>query len=146
MANEPRKLIKESKRPKFKGRGKGPPFIKVEREWLDSEEFGELSAHAAKLFLELARQYRGNNNGDFQAAWSLMRQRGWTSAAALARAKRELLETGWAIQTRQGGKNRCSLFALSVWSIDDCRGKLLEVSPTRVPLHLWRKPNRNPAG
>jgi hypothetical protein len=147
MSDERRKLIRESKRPKFKGRGKSAPFVRVDREWLDSEEFGQLSGHAVKLFFELARQYRGpdTTNGDLQAAWSLMQKRGWSSASALTRAKRELLETGWAIQTRQGGRNRCSLFALTVWPVDDCKGKHDE-PPTHAPLHLWRKPKRNPPG
>lgn len=147
MAHEARKLIKESKRPKFKGRGKCAPFVRLDREWLESEEFGQLSGHAVKLLLELARQYRGpgSNNGDLQAAWSLMQPRGWSSSCALTRAKRELLEQGWAILTRQGGRNRCSLFALTVWPVDECKGKHDE-RPTHAPLHLWRKPKRNPAG
>lgn len=145
MANEPRKLIRESKRPKFTGRGKSAPFIRVERHWLDSQEFGDLSSDATKLFLDLARQYRGNNNGDFQATWKLMRLRGWTSAAALARAKQELCERGWAIVTRQGGRHKCSLYALTVWAVDACNGKHDE-KPTHAPLHLWQRPERNPVG
>lgn len=141
MGNEPRKLIRETKRPKFKGRGKSAPFIRVDRDWLDAPEFGELSAEATKLFLELARQYRGANNGDFQATWKLMQPRGWTSSAALARAKRELCERGWAIVTRQGGRHKCSLYALTVWAVDECGGKHDE-RPTHAPLHLWRRPER----
>jgi hypothetical protein len=145
MSDEHRKLIRESKRPKFTGRGKGAPFVRVDRPWLDSEEFGNLSGNAVKLFLEFARQYRGANNGDLQAAWSLMRKRGWKSQHTLARAKQELCENGWALVTRQGGRHKCSLYALTVWPIDECGGKHDERA-THVPLHLWRKPTRNSVG
>ena len=138
MAHEPGKRIPERKRWKLTGKGKLPPFIGIPREVLDSKEFGALSAHATKLAIELARQFRGRNNGDFSATFGELRERGWRSAFALANAKRELLETGFAILTRQGGRNSCSLFALSWWAIDECNGKH-EERPTHAPLHLWKQ-------
>ncbi|GAB2521168.1 hypothetical protein GCM10027188_24940 [Lysobacter humi (ex Lee et al. 2017)] len=130
------------RRVKHKGRSEGR-FIRLYAELLDSDEFGSLSAAAVKLFMELARQYRGKNNGDLQAAWKLMRTRGWRSPGTLDRAKKELVESGFAIVTRQGGKNRCSLYALTFWPVDACNGKHAE-PPGVVPLHLWKRQARTP--
>jgi len=141
MAAEYRKLIPEYKRAKLTGKGKHLPFIGIPRHVLDSEEFGALSAHAVKLAIELARQFRGNNNGDLSAAWVPMSTRGWNSPGTLDRAKRELVETGFALVTRQGGRNLCTLYALTWWAVDECKGKHHE-APTHVPRDLWRKHER----
>ena len=121
----------------MKGR-KQAPFVGIPREVFDSTEFGNLSPQATKLLMELARQYRGKNNGDFSAAWQPMTLRGWNSPGTLHRAKEELVASGFAIITRQGGRNRCSLYALTWWPIDECNGKHDE-RPTHAPLNLWKK-------
>jgi hypothetical protein len=133
----PGKQISENKRRKIKGR-KSPPFIGIPREVLDSLQFGELSPQATKLLIELARQYRGHNNGDLSAAYKPLRLRGWKSPSTLDRAKKELTEAGFALITRQGGKNRCSLYAMTWWAIDYCNGKHDE-RPSHAPLNLWKK-------
>ncbi|GAB3366260.1 hypothetical protein GCM10027431_07970 [Lysobacter rhizosphaerae] len=137
LAPAPGKRIPERKRRKFKGRT-SLPFIAIPREVLDSSEFGDLSPQATKLLMELSRQFRGNNNGDFSAAWKPLSERGWNSPGTLNRAKKELTETGFALVSRQGGKNRCSLYAMTWWAIDECNGKL-DVAPTHAPLNLWKK-------
>lgn len=121
-----------------KGRRSEHTFIAVPHYILDSPEFGRLSGWGIKLIFELARQYKGSNNGDLSAAFSVLRERGWNSSATLSRALTELLEAGWIIRTRQGGRNRCSLYALTWWEVNDCPGKWLEVEPERVPSHKWK--------
>jgi len=113
-----------SKRAKFTGRGKGPPFLSILHDISDSPEFGSLSAWACKLLLELARPYRPG------------RERGWNSKSTVVAAKRELLESGWIIETRKGTNNVCSLYALTYYAIDES-DKHLE-PPTTTPPHLWR--------
>lgn len=137
MTGEWRKAIPERKRRKIKGRA-AKPFIGIPREVVDSEEFGSLSPQATKLLLELARHYRGNNNGDFSAAWSQLKRRGWKSPATLARAKAELIVSGFALMCRQGGRNKCSLYAITWWAIDECGGKHDE-RPGHVPSNKWKK-------
>jgi len=132
------KLVKPRKRHKVKGRKSSGPFIRMPRDVLDSSQFGALSPQAIKLLMELARQYRGNNNGDLSAAWSQLKLRGWRSPGTLARAKRELVDSGFVTLTRQGGRHRCSLYAVTWEAIDDCNGKHDE-RPTAVPLKLWQK-------
>ena len=104
---------------------------------LKSEQWAQLSPFGKALMLDLAVQYNGSNNGDLCAAWSLMRKRGWKSPATLSRALRELKERGWAEVCRQGGRNRPSLYSLTIWGINDCGGKL-DVSPNPVPAHRWK--------
>ncbi len=135
MTNERVSRIHEGKRAKFTGRAKGPPFLSIEHRIADSNEFGQLSGNACKLLLELARQYRPGRNGDLSIPWSLLRARGWRSQATVQAAKRELLEAGWIIETRKGGKNLCSLYALSYYPIDESE-KHAEQSTT-LPPNLW---------
>lgn len=124
------------RRQKLTGRSKGAPFLMLEHRVSDSEEFGRLSGNAVKLLLELARQYRPGKNGDLSIAWSMLSTRGWRSKATVHGAKLELLESGWIIETRKGGKNMCSLYALTYYAIDESE-KHLEPA-TVTPPNLWR--------
>jgi hypothetical protein len=50
------------------------------------------------------------------------------------------LAHGFIEQTRQGGKNQCSLYAVTWLAIDECNGKL-DVNPTRAASNLWKPEN-----
>ena len=126
----------ERRRQKLVGRSKGAPFLMLEHRISDSPEFGQLSGNAVKLLLELARQYRPGKNGDLSIPWSMLSLRGWRSKATVQAAKLELLVAGWIIETRKGGKNMCSLFALTYYPVDESP-KHLEPGTTVAP-HLWR--------
>ncbi|MBD8527923.1 hypothetical protein [Pseudomarimonas arenosa] len=128
----------ERNRAKVTGRGKLPPFAAIPRHILESPEFGSLSGNAVKLLVELLGQFRGGNNGDLQLAWRFMSNRGWKSKGTLHSAKSELIEHGWLICTRQGGKHRPSLFAISWLPIDECKGKH-DVLPESTASNLWKK-------
>ena len=126
-------------RRKSVGRSDGGGFFALPNAVLDSPNFRMLSAQAVKLLCDLGRQYRGTNNGDLSATWSLMHARGWRSRDTLGLALAELLHFGLIERTRQGGMHQCSLFALTWCAIDDCKGKL-DCAPTRVPSGKWRQP------
>lgn len=134
-------------RGKTKGRREQGSFVALPHAILESQEFASLSARAVKLLLNLFAQYRGDNNGDFSAAWTLMKSRGWTSKAMLYRALRELHDKGWIVTTRQGGKAQlgahrvCSLYAVTWKPIDPCDGKL-DVASSRVASSTWRRENQ----
>ena len=115
-------------------------YITIPNQCLISENFASLSTKACKLFLDMAAQCKGYNNGDLCLTWSVMRKRGWKSQDTLNKAKDELLKKGWLIQTRYGGRNRCALFAFSFIKIGDL-GSKLDVGPTQVPPNDWRKWN-----
>lgn len=142
MANVPGKRISERKRPKHTGRGRENSFLRLPHFLLESSEFAELSPTGVKLLLDVAMLYRGANNGDLELVWSKLKIRGWRSQSTIHKAKDELLATGWLVCTRHGGKNRCSLYAITWEPIDECPGKDLELPAEKVASHLWKKQNR----
>ncbi len=125
-------------RRKAKGRRNSGSFVAMPHAILESNSYAKLSAPAVKLMLDLYGQYKGSNNGDFAMAWSMMSKRGWRSKDTLYRGRDELLDKGFIIQTRQGGKHRCSLYAVTWKPIDDCNGKL-DCSSTRTALGYWKQ-------
>ncbi len=133
MSNNNKKF--QSKR----GRKASGSFLLLPHNVMNSESFIALSGKALKLLCDIAIQFRGKNNGDLQATWHFMKKRGWKSRSTLWDALQELLHYGLIEKTRQGGLNRCSLFALTWQSIDDCGGKL-DVSATHVASGNWKTP------
>ena len=100
-----------------------------------------LSPKAFVLLDNLTAQYNGDNNGDLTAAKKILRLYGWSeSNSAIDQAKYELLAKGFIQQTRQGGKNKASLYAVTWIKINDCDGKL-DVPPTTRASNLWKPEN-----
>lgn len=64
-------------------------------------------------------------------------KRGWKSKATLDKARRELIERGVITLTRQGGRKWPCLYAITLYWIDECKGKRLEVAPTNAPPNNW---------
>jgi hypothetical protein len=131
MANKSRKSWNENRIEK----GGYVPFPHIV---FRSHGYTKLSAYAVKLLNDLLSQYYGSNNGDFQAAFSLMRKRGWKSKGTLNRAIKELIESGFVEVSRQGGRNKCSLYAVTFYAIDECKGKL-DISATNAPTSIWKR-------
>jgi hypothetical protein len=102
--------------------------------------FGSLSGNAVKLFIEIAKEYNGKNNGDLSATWNTLNKRGFKSKGTIDNAFKELRAKGFIELTRQGGKNRCSLYAVTFHNIDECAGKL-DINATKRPSVLWKKIN-----
>ncbi len=127
-----------SKRQRYKGRRDTVGFLRLRHDVTQSDNFRQLTSKAVKLLIDIGSQYRGDNNGDFCAAWTVMVKRGWKSRATLHAALNELLYYGFIVKTRQGGRNRCNLFALTWEAIDECDGKL-DVSPKVVPSNEWKE-------
>lgn len=124
-------------RQKAKKRKEAHSFVQFPHYMLTDASFGGLSARACKLLLYLAGQYKGSNNGDLQATIKLARAAGWNSMSNLQAATRELEEAGFIVRTRQGGRNRCSLFALTWFPVDYCNGKL-DIPASNVASNDWR--------
>lgn len=125
-------------RQRVKGRMEAGTFFTTPKACMTHPNYARLSARAVKLLFDLYAQYKGGNNGDFTAAYRVMRERGWTSKDQLNKARRELLETGWIVQTRQGGRNQCSLYAVTFQPIDECKGKNLDVPATITAPGTWK--------
>jgi hypothetical protein len=106
-------------RANFKGSKYTEPFVGIVRSVFESTAFTALSPHACKLLLELAGQYRGDNNGDLTVAWSVVSKRGWRSRTTLWRVKSELIEAGFVYVTRKGRMpSTCELLALTWFPLD----------------------------
>src|SRR3954468_23333455 len=100
-------------------------WFRLSMDMLRSAAYCNLSKHARMLLFDLLAQYNGyaSNNGDFSAAWKLMKPRGWKSKETLGDALKELLEAEFILRTRPGGRNHCALYAVTFMAIDKCDGK-----------------------
>ena len=104
---------------RHKGTKYNEPFVGIVRSVFESPAFVGLSPHACKLLLELAGQYRGNNNGNLTVAWSVVSKRGWRSKTTLWRCKAELIKAGFVYVTRKGHMpSTCELLALTWFPLD----------------------------
>ncbi|GMV29545.1 MAG: hypothetical protein AMXMBFR59_16700 [Rhodanobacteraceae bacterium] len=126
------------RRRRQKGRQTTEPFASIPIHMLRHPKFLRLSPYAKALFLYWAGLYNGINNGDFSAANNRFREFGFRSPATLQKAKRALVEQGFAVMTRQGEKRRCSLYGLTIWPIDECGGKL-DYPAEKRPSHAWKR-------
>ena len=125
------------KRLMSKGRKTSGQFLMLMHDVLHSKQFGNLSPYGLKLLIELASLYNRKNNGNLSASYRILKKRGWRSSGTLNKAIKELENYGWIIKTRQGGKNLCSLYAITWWGIDDCKGiHCFEENP--VPRNDWK--------
>lgn len=136
-----------ARRDRYKGnkdKCDGGAFLKLPLSVLTSQSFMLASSHARMLLLDLAMQYRGDNNGDLSGAWSFMKPRGWRSKETLTKAKRELEWLGLIVETRKGARpNKASLYACTWWALDDCGGKL-EIGPQAFPRGAYQQRDRQP--
>lgn len=107
----------------------GGQFYAIPHSVLNGAAYLSVSSHARMLLFDLIAQYKGDNNGDFCAAYSMMKQRGWKSQHTLLNAKRELLNVGLIEETRKGARpNLASLYAVTWLALDECNGKL-DITP-----------------
>jgi len=126
-----------SKRGKVKNRAANGQFQTIPRQVVESGNYSKLDGWSVKLLVDINAQFNGKNNGDLCATWSLLKDKGWRSKATLHRSTRNLIELGFIQQTRQGGRNQCSLFSVTFKPIDECQGKL-DTKPTITPSNLWK--------
>lgn len=99
-----------------------------------------LSHTAYRLLDNLLAQYNGYNNGDLCASMTVMKLYGWTSSGTVNNAVKELIAEGFIEKTRQGGRNQCSLYAVTWKPINECNGKH-NVKETSKPSNLWKPEN-----
>lgn len=98
-----------------------------------------LSPRAHSLLIDIAQQLNGNNNGNLSAAPKVLAPYGrWTSRGTVDAALVELVALGFLEQTRQGGKNRCSLYAVTWLGIDEGPH---DAGVNPVPSRLWLAEN-----
>ena len=125
-------------RARAKGRRESGNFAALPYSVLRHPNYISLSPRAVKLLLDFCSFYNGKNNGDFTAAWTVIKERGWKSRDQVFKAQQELEEKGFILRTRQGGRHLCNLFAITFYAIDDCDGKLDRPATNTAPGD-WRK-------
>ena len=132
------------KKGKFYGGAEPGQFTKWPHACGQHWNYYRLTVYAKALLFELVSQYNGRNNGDLCCAWGLVHDRGLGSRRTVQAAERELERTGWTYKTRQGGRNVANLYALTMFDIDECGGKLDAGVPIGQRLSYW-KLGHNPA-
>ena len=128
-------------------RSKGHRFLSTPYHVWDHPRYIALSDKAKVLLQDLLGQYRGFNNGDLTIVRSIMLARGWVSNDKLYKARDELLEAGFIAVARLGGMHRRPmLYALTWLNVDECNGKVEELTPSPVPLGWWKDgpPEKSP--
>ena len=116
------------------------PFVKYPRDMMVSPAFANLTPNGHKTLNYLASQYRWKNNGDLDISEKNARKRGWRiSGASLRRGAAELLEAGFIEQTRQGNRNKASLYGLS-WCEFFTDDKKFDY-PVANPTCRWKNTN-----
>ena len=105
-------------------------WLPLPLDFLRSRACAELSPHALKLLVDLLSMMGPNasRNGDLCIAPKVMAVRGWSGRASLLAAAKELLEHRLIVQTRQGSRLDCSLFACTLFPLD-CDLSKLDVRP-----------------
>lgn len=122
-----------------KNRRSKPRFTSIPHRVMESPNYAFLDGWDVKLLLELAKQYNGYNNGDLSAPFSIMKNIGWRSSGTLNKATQNLIHYGFIQKARQGGKNKCNLFALTWEPINECKGKL-DIEATSRAADSWKQP------
>jgi hypothetical protein len=110
----------------FRANGNKPPPTAV------------LSKISLLLLIEITLQFNGANNGNLSAAPKILEPYGWSSRGTIDKAIVENIAKGFLMQTRQGGKNRCSLYAVT-WRGVDAGPHDAQQDP--VPSKLWLPEN-----
>lgn len=120
-----------------KGKLSARDFNGIPRMVMVHPDYKNLSGNAVKLLMAMIHQYRGYNNGDLNAAWTVMKDWGFKSKQTLSNALNALLDSGLIVKTRTGRfmnpGGACALFAITWQPIDECKGKGLETKPTLTP-------------
>lgn len=96
-------------------------FILLPVAVVECHAYCSLGFSARALLLDIASQYKGDNNGRLLAGWKFMQEeRGWRSNRTLIDAKRELLASGnLVVETRAGGfPSTSSWHACCWWPLD----------------------------
>lgn len=133
-----------NKRAKLTGKGAAASFISMPHYVLNSPEFAALTGNELRMLMELARQYKGTNNGDLTATREQLLERGWNSHKTIDAQLAKLEEKGWIVKTRQGGRRiGCTLYAVTFWPVDECHGKH-QWPAEHKPSHRWKNKTTGP--
>lgn len=98
-------------------------FIGLPVSVLDCPGYSALSHTARSLLLEVARQFKGDDNGRMLLSLAYLSGRGWKSPDVIQRAKRQLLDRNFIFETVKGHRpNKASWYAVTWRKLDKLKG------------------------
>ena len=116
-------------------------FLGIPLSVFETEAYRSLKASSVKMLVDLAKQYNGYNNGDFTAAYSVLKKHGWKSKGTIQSAIKELIDKGFIVRTRnarfQNPNATCALYGVTWRTIDACNDKL-DIRPTKIPTNNFK--------
>jgi len=116
-------------------------FIALPRVVTESPGYRQASHTARSLLIDIAMQYRGDNNGKLTACAKYLKPLGWKSNDTIVRARRELLECGLLFEARKGARpNRAAWYALTWHAIDQQTG--LDINPKLYRTGDYMRPEK----
>lgn len=128
--------VSERKRPRIKGRSIAS-FLQLPHFVINTPQWAALTGNEVKMLIEIASQYNGSNNGDLSYPRSKYPVRGWSGIDVAHRALTSLKEKGWILLTRQGGRQGCSLYAVTFFPMDESDKH--PCHREHKPSHLWKR-------
>ena len=117
----------------------GSTFSMLRHDVANDTRFISLSNSAKVAFLHLLARYDGKNNGDLCAPLNRAKEYFGLSSQGLKNALDELVSFELLQITRQGGKNQCSLYALTCFPLNDVNKAGIFIKATERPSDKWKK-------
>lgn len=140
MADYATKKGRSSKhKDKLKQSLNGSTFTALRHDVINSPEYLALSLSAKSVFIHLLAKYNRINNGDISAPQNRAKEEFNLSSRGLKKALEELINANFIEVTRQGGKNQCSLYAITCYPLNNIVKTGLVQAETHKPSDKWRK-------
>ena len=87
-----------------KRRGKGAPFVMLEKNTLNSQDWKKLSHPEMLTYIYIKKNYNGTNNGEISLKYSELK--GIMAPGTIANALKGLITKEWIEKTKHGGMFR----------------------------------------
>lgn len=92
----------------------GGAFLALPWTVLDCAAYAALSHPAKALLIEVDRQFVRDNNGRMLLSVAYLKTRGWFSAGVIQKAKQELIQSSFIVETVKGQRpNKASWYAVT---------------------------------
>ncbi|MGR6981766.1 ArsR family transcriptional regulator [Testudinibacter sp. P27/CKL/0425] len=142
---EQRRAPKDKRQAEFKRSTNGQSYSALRKDLVFSDEFCALSGNAVKLMNILMASYNGKNNGDLAMPQTeIQASKIGMSPTTFKKSLKELLDSKFIEVSRRGGKNQCSLYALTCYKVDRLNNQT-ELSPTSTAKDSWKRKPRSEA-
>ena len=134
-----RKGRSSKKQNQFKKSVNGSTFSMLRHDVVLGQEIEPLSLAAKWVLMKMIGLYNKGNNGNLSAPLNKSKEIFQLSAPGLKKALDELIAADFLEVTRQGGKNQCSLYALTCFSLNDVNKAGITLKATDRPSEKWKK-------